>query len=116
MLGVVGSIGLYLVLGLPIRCKQSVSARSCCDGCEGLVALERPTSPTWSNDGMAGCLSESARSRWAAANSNPNLVIRRSIRSDHGGPPWSLSGVGSCVMILADELILDWVAVSVALN
>jgi hypothetical protein len=48
--------------------------------------------------------------------SNPNLLIHRSIRGVHDGPRWSLSGVGSCVMILVDRLILDWVAVSVAVN
>jgi hypothetical protein len=46
----------------------------------------------------------------------PNLLIRRSIRRVRGGPRRSLSGVGSCVMILVDGLIVDWVAVGVAVN
>ena len=46
----------------------------------------------------------------------PNLLIRRSIRRVHTGPPRSLSGVGSCVMILVDGLIVDRVAVSVAVS
>ena len=44
------------------------------------------------------------------------LLVRRSIRRVHTGPRRSLSGVGSCVMILVDGLIVDRVAVSVAVN
>ena len=46
----------------------------------------------------------------------PNLLIRRSIRRVRDGPRRSQLGVGSCVMIFVDRLILDRVAVSVAVN
>jgi hypothetical protein len=46
----------------------------------------------------------------------PNLLIRRSIRRVRDGPPWFLLGGRLCVMILVDGLIVDRVAVSVAVN
>jgi hypothetical protein len=42
--------------------------------------------------------------------------IRKSIRRVRDGPQSSLSGVELCVMILVDGLIVDWVAVSVAVS
>jgi hypothetical protein len=45
-----------------------------------------------------------------------NLLIRRSIRRVRDGPQWSLSGVESCLMILVDGVIVDRVAVSVAVS
>ena len=42
--------------------------------------------------------------------------IRRSIRRVRDGPPWFLLGGRLCVMILVDGLIVDRVAVSVAVN
>jgi hypothetical protein len=42
--------------------------------------------------------------------------IRRSVRRVRDGPQSSLSGVELCVMILVDGLIVDWVAVSVAVS
>jgi hypothetical protein len=45
-----------------------------------------------------------------------DLLIRRSIQRVRGDPQRSLSGVALCVMILVDGLIVDRVAVSVAVS
>jgi hypothetical protein len=46
----------------------------------------------------------------------PNLLIRRSMRWVRNDPQRSLSGVEPCVMILVDGLMVDRVAVSVAVS
>jgi hypothetical protein len=45
-----------------------------------------------------------------------NHLLRRSIRRVRDGPQWSLSRVESCLMILVDGVIVDRVAVSVAVS
>ena len=62
-----------------------------------------------------------AADTWAPARteSRPDVsddLIRRSVQTVRDGPQRSLSGVESCVMILVDGLIVDRVAVSVAVS